>query len=276
LGLTGLITWAELQLRPVETAWMRVELLPFSHVRDFFALSRESDEEWEYTVAWVDVTARGQALGRGIFWRGNHARREEAPAGIPPQRRRLSVPVDAPAWLLNPWSARCLNAAYYWLRRRRWSGIMPYEPFFYPLDAVGSWNRLYGRRGFVQYQCVVPPGAEAAVEELLERIAAARVTALLGVLKVFGARRSPGLLSFPRPGTTLSVDFAVEGERTWRLLRELDACVRAAGGALYPAKDARMPPEMFAASFPEWQEFRRFRDPAFSSSFWRRVTVQEG
>ncbi len=272
LGLTGLITWAEIRLRPVETAWMRVEVIPFGHVREFFRLSRESDAAFEYTVAWVDVTARGKQLGRGVFWRGNHARREEAPREFPRRRLRLSLPVDAPEWLLNPWSARLANALYFHLHRRR-EGIVPYDAFFYPLDALGQWNRLYGARGFVQYQCVVPPeAAEGAIEELLGRIATARVTALLGVLKVFGAQRSPGMLSFPRPGVTLAVDFALEGEKTWHVLAQLDACVRAAGGALYPAKDARMPPEMFVHSFPQWREFARYRDPLFSSSFWRRVT----
>lgn len=272
LGLTGLITWAEIQLRPVETAWMRVEVIPFGHLREFFRLSRESDAAFEYTVAWVDVTARGKQLGRGIFWRGNHARQGEAPRHSPRQPRAFSLPCDAPQWLLNPWSARLGNTAYFRLHRRR-ERIVPYTSFFYPLDALGGWNRLYGARGFVQYQCVVPPeAAEGALEEVLGRIATARVTALLGVLKRFGEQRSPGLLSFPRPGVTLAVDVAIEGERTWRVLAELDACVRAAGGALYPAKDARMPPEMFAHSFPQWREFARYRDPLFSSSFWRRVT----
>ncbi|MDW8225373.1 MAG: FAD-binding oxidoreductase [Bacteroidota bacterium] len=274
LGLTGLITWAEIQLRRVETAWMETELIPFTHVREFFRLSRESDVAFEYTVAWADVTARGKHLGRGIFWRGNHARREIAPPTLPPVGLTIRVPMDVPSWLLNPWSARSLNALYYWFQRRQPRlQVVPYETFFYPLDAVGAWNRLYGIRGFVQYQCVVPPAvAEGVVEELLERISRARVTAFLGVLKVFGERRSPGMLSFPRPGVTLAVDFALEGEGTWRLLQSLDACVRKAGGALYPAKDARMSPEMFELSFPCWSEFARFRDPAFSSSFWRRVT----
>ncbi len=275
LGLTGLLTWVELQLRPVETAWMRVEIIPFEHVRDFFRLSQESDEAWEYTVAWVDVTARGRQLGRGIFWRGNHARRGEAPARLPSQSQGLSLPLEAPSWMLNPWSARALNALYYRLQRWR-SGpkLMPYERFFYPLDGLRNWNRLYGRRGFLQYQCVFPPReAESAVEEMIGRVAAARATALLGVLKRFGEIPSPGMLSFPRPGTTLAVDLALEGKRTWHLLEELDELVRQTGGALYPAKDARMPPEMFAASFPQWRAFCAYCDPAFSSSFWRRVTA---
>jgi len=275
LGLTGLITWVELQLRSVETAWMRVEVVPFGHVRDFFRLSQESDREWEYTVAWIDVTAGGRQLGRGVFWRGNHARCEEAPPYPPREPRRMNVPCDAPSWLLNPWSARWLNRFYYWLQKRR-SGVavVPYDRFFYPLDAVSRWNRLYGRRGFVQYQCVLPPTtAEDALEEMVERIARTSVTALLGVVKRFGEVPSPGILSFPRPGTTLAVDFAIEGERTWRLLDELDGVVRRAGGALYPAKDARMSPEMFAISFPRWRTFCAYCDPNFSSSFWRRVTA---
>ena len=151
--------------------------------------------------------------------------------------------------------------------------IGDYNPFFYPLDGVGNWNRVYGRRGFLQYQCVVPhSGGREAIREILSRIARSGVGSFLAVLKVFGNRQSPGILSFPRPGITLALDFPNQGQKTLGFLNNLDEVVMQASGAVYPAKDARMSAESFQAFFPEWVELEQFRDPAFSSSFWRRVT----
>ena len=146
------------------------------------------------------------------------------------------------------------------------------DRFFFPLDAIGEWNRLYGRRGFVQYQCVVPEMSRGEVlREILSRVAGSREVAGLGVLKRFGPARSPGLLSFPRPGLTLAVDLRFRGRSTLELLESLDAVVREAGGAVYPAKDARMSGESFRSFYPAWQTFAGQVDPRFSSSFWRRV-----
>jgi FAD/FMN-containing dehydrogenase len=149
------------------------------------------------------------------------------------------------------------------------NSIVAYEPFFYPLDSLGRWNRVYGQRGFLQYQCVVP---KSALQRILRLITDSGMGSFLAVLKQFGARSSPGMLSFPRPGLTLALDFAMRGERTLALLNALDQVVFESGGALYPAKDARMTPQMFAASFPNWREFRHYVDEKLSSSFWRRVT----
>jgi len=153
------------------------------------------------------------------------------------------------------------------------SALVHYDPFYYPLDSVHRWNRIYGRKGFLQFQCVVPTqAAEAgAMGEILERIGKSGLASFLAVLKTFGERKSPGLLSFPRPGVTLALDFAYRTGRTEALLRELERVTLEAGGALYPAKDACMLPESFAASFPELPRFLPHVDPAFSSSFWRRV-----
>jgi len=148
-----------------------------------------------------------------------------------------------------------------------------YERYFYPLDAIGHWNRIYGPRGFLQYQCVVPPeGAPQQLKSLLETIAASGQGSFLAVLKRFGARRSPGILSFPRPGVTLALDFANAGPRTFDLLDRLDAIVADAGGAVYPAKDARLSGPRFRAYFPRWESMLPFLEPRFSSGFWRRVT----
>lgn len=277
LGLTGLITWAEIQLKPVANAFIDQEVIRFEKLADFFALSAASDQDFEYTVAWVDCLAGGDALGRGLFSRGNHAASIAGAAPKPP-RHRLSVPVTPPLPLVNRLSLRAFNELYY--RRQRGETAakqVHYQPFFFPLDAIGNWNRLYGPRGFYQYQCVLPPAqGEAGVAEILAAVAAAGAGSFLAVLKQFGDRPSPGTLSFPRPGVTLALDFANTGDRTRRLLDRLDEIVGRCGGAIYPAKDARMSPDMFARAFPALEEFKAFVDPAFSSSFWRRVTGAGG
>jgi FAD/FMN-containing dehydrogenase len=271
LGLTGLVTWAEIRLKRIDGPGIAMERIRFPGLDAFFELAAE-DQAFEYTVAWVDCLARGPRLGRGIYMRGDHAPLD-GPAPSPLGAARLTVPVDAPAGLLNRVTLALFNEAYYrgQLAGRRRS-VVPYAPFFFPLDGVGDWTRLYGPQGFVQYQCVVP-GAPAAgpIRTIFERIARSGEPASLGVLKRFGAARSPGMLSFPREGTTLAVDFAVRGDRPFALLDDLDAIVREAGGAVYPAKDARMSPESFRAFFPQLDRFRPHQDPKFSSSFWRRV-----
>jgi FAD/FMN-containing dehydrogenase len=274
LGLTGLVVAAELRLRKIECPFVYTESIRFPALNDFFDLCRESDVAFEYTVAWIDCMARGRRLGRGIFFRGNHESVAPVSGRGGRASSRLSIPFDAPALVLNPLSMRLFNALYYRRQvarvRRR---VMDYERFFFPLDGVRHWNRLYGRRGFLQYQCVVPPDAgRDAVREIVERVVLSGHSAFLGVLKGFGERRSPGMLSFPRAGVTLALDLPFGGRPTLEVCKELDGVVAQAGGAVYPAKDARMTPEMFAASFPRLNEFTRYVDPRFSSDFWRRMT----
>jgi FAD/FMN-containing dehydrogenase len=269
LGLTGLVTWAEIALRPIRSSYLACESIRFAGLDAFFGLSDESNEHFEHTVAWIDTTAR--AAPRGIFMRANHVEEDDGSLAKPMPRPRMAVPFDCPAGLLNRASVAAFNALYY-RASREGASRAHFVPFFYPLDALARWNRLYGRRGFVQHQCVVPtPGAREGTEELLREVARAREAPFLAVLKVFGDRSSPGLLSFPRPGATLAMDLPMRGEPTLRLLERLDAIVRAHGGAVYPAKDARMSPATFAAGFPRLAQFEAWVDPAFSSDFWRRV-----
>mgnify|MGYP005748664549 CR=1 FL=1 len=269
LGLTGLVVEAELQLLRVPGPWMDVESVRFGHLDDFFALSAESAEGFAYTVAWVDCLARGRSLGRGHFLRANHA----APGltGRLPGKG-LAMPFTPPVPLVNRLSLRPFNTLYYHRQRApRRRQVQHYQPYFYPLDGIANWNRMYGPRGFLQHQCVLPPAtARDAVAALLARIAASGMGSFLAVLKEFGDRPAPGLLSFPRPGTTLALDFP-RSPAALALLDQLDAIVADAGGALYPAKDARMSPAMFQRGMPRLQEFVPHLDPAFSSSFWRRV-----
>jgi FAD/FMN-containing dehydrogenase len=273
LGLTGLIRWADIQLIPVESDRIDMRRERFGSLDDFFRINAEANARSRYTVAWIDTTATGAKLGRGLYIEGDHA------PGSPPfpddaATPTLSIPFDAPGGLLNRFSVRAFNALYY--RQQVKSVIrkrVHYEPFFYPLDALGDWNRLYGQRGFFQYQFVIPHSdGHHAIRTILDRIARSGEASFLAVLKTFGDIESPGLLSFPRPGVTLALDFPNRGERTRRLFRDLDALVGEAGGRLYPAKDACMTAADFQRQYPEWEAFQQHIDPAFSSSFWRRVT----
>lgn len=273
LGLTGLIIWAEIQLIAIDGDQVEYQELPFSSFTEFLSLSRESAENWPYTVSWIDCSGTGKKLGRGIFSRGRHApglspKQSSSAAKLP-----LSVPFTPPISLINHLSVSCFNKLYYyWHSRHSKMGKSHYESFFFPLDSIRNWNRIYGRHGFYQYQCVIPHQyAETAIPELLHCIGAEKAGSFLAVLKEFGEQRSLGMLSFPRPGLTLAMDFPNTGKKTLALLDRLDSIVRAAGGAVYPAKDARMSAEAFSEYFPLADRFSTFIDPHFSSSFWRRV-----
>ena len=271
LGLTGVIAWADIQLRPVVGPWIDAEVVPFESLSTFLDLSRESDGRFEYTVAWLDCFAGKNP--RGIFFRGNHS--AETGKNFRP-KHGPKLPFALPAWLLNRYTVKAFNTAYYQAHAaRKGSSLVGYDSFFYPLDSIRQWNLLYGKQGFLQYQCVIPETNVGALEELLDRIARSGMGSFLGVLKQFGSAPAAGMLSFPRAGLTLALDFAMRGERTLRLMRSLDEVVHQSGGALYPAKDARMSPALFEASFPRWRSFVPYIDPKMSSSFWRRVTEVE-
>ena len=273
MGLTGLITWAEIQLRKVAGPVIRQDVIPFRGLEEFLELSREVGQTRRYSMAWLDVLARGRSLGRGVFTCGDHWTEADGP--MPGRRapRPRRMPVDLPSWGLNRTIVWLFNHAYSWVHRNRQMGAaVHYEPFFFPLDALLEWNRIYGSRGFLQYQCVVPVRPDpAGARAILERVAKSRAATFLSVLKMFGDMPSPGMLSFPRTGLTIALDFPLRDQATFRLCDDLDAIVREAGGAVYPAKDARMSREAFQAFFPRLEEFRRFVDPAFSSSLWRRL-----
>lgn len=280
LGLTGLMTWAEVQLRPIHNPFVLSETVPLANLAEFFTVARESEEDHELTVAWVDCLARGRKVGKGLYYRGNFAPPQFD--GLPLKKSHLShgsalaVPFDMPAFCLNRLSVSAFNWLYYNAgKRKKGMGLQHYDPFFYPLDAVHHWNRIYGRRGFIQFQCAVPwDTAQDAIREILERSARGGLPSFLNVLKTFGDVPSPGWLSFPRPGVTIAMDFANGGEKTYRLLADLERVTLQAGGALYPAKDSRMSPQSFAACFPRLAQFKQYVDPAFSSSLWRRVNPE--
>ena len=277
LGLTGLITWAEIQLRKIVGPYIDTESIRFNDLSEFFEISKESDKKWEYTVAWIDSLAKGKNLGRGLFMRGNHS--EEVSSNKSYEiRQKLSIPLNAPSNLLNKYSIKLFNAAYF--RKQTKHTVQEpqlYDKFFYPLDGIGNWNRLYGKRGLLQYQCVVPlESGYDAISNILGQCADKGMGSFLSVLKVFGRKDSPGLMSFPREGVTLALDFPIKGKETFLLLDSLDKIILETGGAVYPAKDARMAGESFKKYYPNWTTFEKYIDPHFSSSFWRRVTEQAG
>ncbi len=273
LGLTGFIQWAEIQLKKISSPYLRTEKMVFTGLQEFDALSNDADKAYEYTVAWIDSVAAAKYRGRGVLFCGEHA--DSSADRRPSKKRILSIPFNAPTGLLSYPVIKTFNLAYYNMHRLTSSKALTYyEPFFYPLDSLGHWNRLYGKKGLYQYQCVIPAeGGVEVVEELLAICAHYRQGSFLSVLKKFGSIKSPGMLSFPRPGYTLALDFRNLGESTLKLFSALDKVVFANQGALYPAKDARMSREGFRQSFIETERFKNYIDPLFSSNFMRRVII---
>ena len=270
LGLTGLITWVELQLAPIKSPYIDSRTTKFRNLDEFFDISAESDKLFDYSVSWVDCTSEGNNLGRGLFMAGNFSQQtknKKAPS------MALPFPCEAPSWLLNSFFMRSFNTLYYNKQvKRSVDALTHYEPFFYPLDAILNWNRMYGKRGFFQYQLVVPFEQDRnIIKEIFRRITRSKRASFLAVLKTFGDVPSPGMMSFPDKGVTLALDFANDGKPTLALMDELDTIVKEAKGRIYAAKDARMSPEMFRLSYPRVDEFKQYVDPRFSSSLWRRV-----
>ena len=261
MGLTGLIVDVTLRLTRVESPWIVLETEGVRGLGEMMDGLREAAAAWPYTVGWIDGLARGPSLGRGVLMRGRHATRAEAGPRAPRPRRALRVPVDAPGWLLSPAAMRAFNTVYYRLHggrlRRR---LVSCEQFFYPLDAIRDWNRLYGRQGFLQYQCVLPRAAGLEpLTALLGHLAAAGAASFLAVIKDCG----PGgeaYLSFPMEGTTLALDLPFRGPRTEALVHELNARVIRAGGRVYLAKDAVTRAEDFARMMPRLTAWRAVRD----------------
>lgn len=272
LGLTGLILWAEIQMKKVRGPLIDHETIRFSNLEDFFKISEESEKDFEYSVSWIDTLAQGKKLGRGHFMRGNHSAQASKHY---PSLKGIRMPFNAPPRTLNPLTVRAFNFLYYHKQFKKMSHTTGhYRPFFYPLDALFEWNRLYGKNGFFQYQLVVPfKNDRTPIRECLKLVSKTGLASFLAVLKTFGTVPSPGWLSFPREGVTLALDFPNQGQKTRQLFRDLDRIVREAGGALYPAKDALMSAEDFQTYYPKWKEFLKLKDPQFSSSFWRRVTA---
>lgn len=272
MGLTGHISQAMIRMMKVPGVNVAEQVMPFASLDAYFDLAEEADAENEYAVAWIDQLATGAGAGRGLLFAGNHVESEFKPHG----RTKLAVPFAPPFSVLNGLSVRAFNTLYRFAKGRK-SGINTthYDPFFYPLDGVSNWNRLYGPLGLHQHQSVIPfDVARRLIPQLLQVSRDAGHASFLTVLKRFGTMRSPGILSFARPGYTLTLDFPHRGQKTLDLLDMLDAMTVGCGGAVNPYKDNRMSPQTFALSFPEWRRLEALRDPAFMSGFWARTAMK--
>jgi FAD/FMN-containing dehydrogenase len=244
MGLTGHVLEVELGLERVPSRWILCETRRFARLEPLVDSLREASARWPFTAAWLDCLSPGEGLGRGVLLAGRWCSAEEAPAAPPSPLRALGAPPLAPGWLINRGTGRLFNRAYYGAQRPG-TRIVPPAPFFYPLDRVHRWSRLYGRRGMTQHQCVLPDADAAAVGRFLRLVRGAGGRPFLAVLKDFGAV-GEGLLSFPRPGLTLALDFAVDAG-TPALVATLNRAVREAGGRIYLAKDAFTTAADFAA-----------------------------
>lgn len=262
MGLTGLILRAAIRLQKVESGWIRQRALPAANL-DAAMKAFDASANWTYSVAWIDCLAKGASLGRSVVLLGEHARAEDldppkrrAPFATP-ARRRLRTPFDAPAWALNQWSVRALNALYWRRSSRASETLVDWDSYFYPLDSIHEWNRIYGKRGFAQFQCVLPlEASRAGLEGLLTAISGSGQGSFLAVLKRLGAQESR--LSFPMEGYTLALDFPAR-RKALELMERLDAITLAHGGRFYLAKDSRMTRATFERSDARIGAFRDMR-----------------
>lgn len=277
LGLTGIILWADIQLKAVQNGFFDGEFIKFTGLDEFFEINKESGKRFDYTVAWLDCASNGDNFGRGIYMRANHSQKDRSMLPKNPMKIPLMVPFDFPSFTLNKYTIKAFNFAYY---NKQIPKIVKktvhYDPFFYPLDAVKDWNRIYGKNGFYQYQCVVPrDNNDKAIREVFKTIVESEGASFLAVLKEFGEIKSPGMLSFPTSGITLCLDFINSGQKTLKLLEALEELVKGFGGKMYPSKDTCMKGSSFEEFYPNLKEFSSYIDPKISSSFWRRVVKKD-
>jgi decaprenylphospho-beta-D-ribofuranose 2-oxidase len=282
VGLTGVILDATIRLKRIETSRIVVDSDRAANLDEVMALMSAGDDDYEFSVAWIDLHAQGAALGRSVLERGRFARLDE----LDGQQRRdpfayranaiVPMPFTAPPGLVNDLTVRAFNEL--WFRKSpvyRRGHLVGIPNFFHPLDMIQDWNRGYGPSGMLQWQIAVPFGAEDTLREVITDLAASGIASVVNVLKRFGAG-NPGLLSFPMPGWTLSVDISAEAPHASTVLDALDERVLAVGGRLYLAKDSRMRPETLAAGYPrldEWRAIRRKVDPegVLQSDLGRRL-----
>jgi FAD/FMN-containing dehydrogenase len=259
MGLTGLITRVRFDLKKIETSYISQKQVKANNLEELLQLF-EQYKHYTYSVAWIDCLQKGDNFGRSILILGEHAKKEELDAqkgNEPlklPRKKQISFPLTLPSWVLNTFTVKAFNFLYYSKNtRKEINNIVSYEPFFYPLDAILHWNRGYGRKGFVQYQFVLPLESRQGLIEIMHRISDAGLGSFLAVLKVFG--KQDDLISFPKEGYTLALDFPVR-KGLFPFLDSLDEIVLRWGGRLYLSKDARMKPDIFWKGYPNAERFR--------------------
>ncbi|WP_134703719.1 FAD-binding protein [Ammoniphilus sp. YIM 78166] len=278
IGLTGVILSAKIRLIPVDSAYIDVDYQKAANLEEALDKLAATNDQYPYSVAWIDCLATGNAMGRSVLMLGKHA--EGKPLAIK-AKRKLTMPFHLPSFALNPLSISAFNALYYGKFKDGSQVTVDYDSFFYPLDAIHHWNRMYGTKGFIQYQMVFPPEtSREGLTKILQMLSEAKKSSFLAVLKSFGAKGN-GWLSFPRPGYTLALDIPVRGGRSFvHFIKQLDEVVLHYGGVLYLAKDALMSPDTFRQMYPEWEKFKQLKDTIdpnhlFSSSMSRRLELTE-
>jgi FAD/FMN-containing dehydrogenase len=271
MGLTGLITWAQLRLKPIVSRMIDYEGIQFHGIDEFLDLKQQY-QHVEYTVSWVDCASTGKNFARGIFMLGDHSK---VPGELKPSPEpKLVFPFDAPGFALNHTTVSLFNTVFFHKQMKtRVTALQDYEPFFYPLDKMLHWNRMYGKRGLLQFQYAIPwEHAKEGTIAILHEIAKSGLASFLAVLKAFGDIPSLGVMSFPQAGIMFALDFPIKPGISFPLMERLGDMTREFGGRLYPAKDAAMTASQFQTFYPQWEKFARFRDPLLTSSFWERVT----
>ncbi|MFG0242245.1 MAG: hypothetical protein ACF8R9_05600, partial [Phycisphaerales bacterium JB054] len=264
MGLTGHVLEVELPMRRIRSPWIHQETRRVDDIDAYVDGLKDAAAKWPYTVGWIDCLSRGPNMGRGILMAGDWAEPSGAPRRFPRPKPRITMPVELPTWALGRHSVRAFNTAFYWKHLpREMSGVVHWESFFYPLDMVGRWNRIYGKRGFTQYQCVLPDAAgRGAARRVLEILTRRGGASFLCVIKDCGPE-GKGTLSFPMPGISIALDIAVRDD-TQALIDALNEQVIEEGGRIYLAKDTFTRPEHFRAMetrLPAFLEVRRRWDP---------------
>lgn len=271
MGLTGVVTWAQLRLKRIVSRKIDYEGIQFHGIDEFLDLKQRYSHT-EYTVSWVDCASTGKNFARGIFMLGEHSKvpDELKPSPAP----KLSIPFDFPGFVLNHTTIGLFNSLYFHKQiKPHVKSLQDYEPFFYPLDKILHWNRMYGKHGLAQFQYVIPwQHAKQGTVAILRQIAKSGLGSFLAVLKTFGDIPSLGKMSFPQPGIMLALDFPIKPGLTLPLLERLGDMTLEFGGRLYSAKDSAMTPRQFKTFYPQWTQFAQFRDPMLNSSYWERVT----
>jgi len=275
MGLTGIILSATFQLIPIQSSSISQRTLRANSLEEACELF-EANALSTYSVAWIDCMAKGRQMGRSLLMLGEHSINGGLDLGGQPMK---SLPIDMPTWVLNPYSIKAFNFLYF--HRSFFSDQktdLPYRPYFYPLDAINNWNRLYGKNGFIQYQFVVPKAVGVSgLKHILDVISKSNKGSFLAVLKVFG-KRNENYLSFPMEGYSLALDFKMESGIV-ELVKRLDSMILEMGGKVYLTKDALMSEQMFKSTYPQWQIFEEVRAKygaigRFASNQSRRLGLQ--
>ena len=276
MGLTGLIAWAEFKLKKIQSPLFEMETFQFNSFEESLHLQENSKEKFEHFTTWFDVAGSSEKFLKGLFIRGNHSLqpcRQERQKFTIKTEPIISIPFVGPSFLVNQVTVKLLNFFYFHKELAKYSSkTTTYEKFLYQLDKIGKWNRLLGSQGFQHYQFAIPQKNVAHIPYIIKIVRQSKAISFQAVMKRFGMKQSPGLLSFPMPGISLSMDFLNQGVKTIKLFKELNQIVSELEGKVYLAKNSVLDRAAFKKFYPSWEEFLKYKDPIFSSSFWRRIT----